>query len=57
MRKPKDEEIIVYRPRVSAAELRRMAAEDATLARERSALERRANFHVVGGLDYRGGAA
>jgi hypothetical protein len=57
MRKPKDEEIIVYRPRVSAAERRRMAAEDAALARERSALERRANFRVVGGLDYRGGAA
>ncbi len=58
MRKKRDEveEIIVYKPRISAAERRRMAAEDAALARERSALVHRANFRVVGGTDHEGRA-
>jgi hypothetical protein len=52
MRKPRDEEIIEYKPRLSAAERLRMAAEDAALARERDALVRRASFRVVAGRDF-----
>jgi hypothetical protein len=42
--------IVEYKPQVSAAERRRMAAEDEAMARERSALVRRATFRVVGVL-------
>ena len=57
MRKPRDEEVIEYRPRVCPAERRRMDAEDAALARHRDALVRRASFRVVGGSDAEGAPA
>jgi hypothetical protein len=53
MRKPKDEEITLYVPRISPAERRRMAAEDAALARAAEVLARRAAFRIVGGTDRR----
>jgi hypothetical protein len=54
MKKMKDGEIIEYQPNVSPAERRRMAAEDAALARDRTALARRKNFRVVGGTEAKG---
>jgi hypothetical protein len=46
--------LMMYKPRISAARRRQMAAEDAALARERAALAHRANFRVVGGTDHEG---